>query len=444
MRGRWCWLFMGLLGLLAPTTVWAAETAPAPAAATSGGVAHADSLEQLVDLLAAKGVLTADEAAALKQRAAEKAAQVEKEKAAERAAAAKPVYPTLKIKTRLEARWSQVQQASGQPYWGERDDQIGGDGFAIRRARFHMLGNLNPAIGYTVVFNSDWGMANPSLLVGQMEYNGWKSAKLIAGMDIVPMGWEIQQNDAEYLPVDISIPSLLVPPDKDMGVRVDSKKPVLGLLNYQLGIFNGSGRNVGNPNHHYMTAGRVFVKPTPDLSIGVSASLNPKTDTSSYQSRFLKNNLTGAADPYGLLPAYAAKAVNERMTGADLQWHHDADTVLAEWLRLNVNAGSVHTPVAADGWYINYLHALPYAHDPDKLELILGMQKFDPNTSVSDKYDVKEYTLGFNYHIRGSERYFCPVGVSPCGSVVRLNYIWNHEPVSVKNNKWVLQYQTWF
>jgi len=107
---------------------------------------------------------------------AEKAAAAEKAEAV--AVAAKPAYPTLKIKTRLEARWSQVEQATGQPYFGERDDQVGGDGFALRRARFHMLGALNPDIGYTVVFSSDWGAANPTLLVGQMEWNGWKDAKL--------------------------------------------------------------------------------------------------------------------------------------------------------------------------------------------------------------------------------------------------------------------------
>jgi hypothetical protein len=444
MQARWWLLLLGLVVLTLPSAALGADQPAAPAAVTTGSAAQPDSLDALVDLLATKGVLTAEEAAAVKQRAAEKA---EKEKAAAAAAAAaatKPIYPTLKIRTRLEARWSEVQKSTGQPYWGERDDQTGGDGFAVRRLRLHMNGALNPDIGYFLVWAYDWGAANPTLLVGNMEWNGWKDAKLSVGMPYLPFGWEIQQNDADYLPVDISTVSLLIPPDKDMGIRLDSKRPLLGVLNYQLALANGSGRNVGNPNHSYLTAGRVFVKPNPELSIGASASLNPNTDTSSYQSRFLKNNLTAGADPYGLLPAYAAKVADEKMVGADLQWHRGPDTVLAEWMRLRIEAGSLHAPVTADGWFVNYLHALPYASDPDKLELILGVQKFDPNTAVSDKYDQTGYTLGFNYHIRESERYTCPPGTVTCGSVLRVNYIWNHEPVSVKNNKWVLQYQTWF
>jgi hypothetical protein len=278
-----------------------------------------------------------------------------------------------------------------------------------------------------------------------MDWKGWKDANLSAGILIVPFGWEIQTNDAIYLQADLAAVSLLIPPDKDMGIRLDSKKPFLGNLNYQIMFGNGSGRYVGNPNRSYLLAGRLFSQHSPVLTIGLSGSLNPNTDTSSYQSRFLKGNLTGTADPYGLLPAYTAQQVDEKMWAADFEWNRCHDTLFGEYMRMNVDRGNLGSQVNANGYYLVYARGLEYAGVPDKLELVTSIQGFDPNTSIKDKYDLTSYTLGLNYHVNDSKRYGCIGGAMACQSIIRLNYIWNEEAKdSVRNNKWVLQYQTWF
>jgi hypothetical protein len=230
-----------------------------------------------------------------------------------------------------------------------------------------------------------------------------------------------------------------------MGIRLDSKTPLFGSLKYQLMLGNGSGRNSANPNRSYMLATRLYAQPNRDLTIGLSGSLNPNTDSSSYQTRFLKGNLTGTADPYGLLPAYTAKQASENMWGTDFEWNRGHDTVRGEYMRMNIDRGNMGSDVNAKGYYFVYSRGLEYAGIPDKLELVSGIQGFDPNTSVRDKYDLTSYTLGLNYHLNDSKRYGCAAGAMACQSVVRLNYIWNEEAKDpVRNNKWILQYQTWF
>ena len=394
------------------------------------------SADDLVDLLVDKGVISTDDATALKKKAAE----TENVKAKEA-----KTYPSVTFKTRLEARFSSVQQDNGQPNWGSRDDVKGGDGFVIRRARFHMLGELNQDIGYTVVFSSDFGASNPTLLVGSMEWKGWKDANLSAGILNVPFGWEIQTNDSIYLQADLAAVSMLIPPDKDNGIRLDSKKPLFGNVQYQFMLGNGSGRNAANPNDSYMIATRLYAPVNKNFTLGLSNCINPNTDTSSYQSRFLKNNLTGTADPYGLLPAYAAKQVDESMWGVDFQWNSNHDTMRGEYMRMNIDRGNMGSEINSEGYYLVYSRGLEYAGIPDKLELVTGIQEYDPNTGIRDKYDLTSYLLGLNFHIGDSKRYGCRGGAMPCQSMIRLNYIWNEEARdSVSNNKWVCQYQTWF
>jgi hypothetical protein len=403
--------------------------APAPAADSAAPAAQPDSLSALIDVLVEKGVLAPEEAENLKQRAAEA------EKPAPPPAPEKPKYPTLKTKMRLQARFSQVQEDTGQPYFGDRDDQTGGDGFAVRRARFYLQGDVDPKTGYLAQFQSDQGQESVNLHVAQVEWKGWDFANLVAGQLQTPFGYEIVLSDAYLLPIDRSAVSNFLPADKDIGLRLDGKKPILGGVNYQLFFGNGSGKYLANPNHSYLSIARITAEPLPDLSLGASVSSNPNTNFSPYQSRFLKKN----GDPYGLLPYYTAATATENSWGLDGHWRSGPNMLCAEYMRTHIEPDSA-SPVTADGYYIDYLHMLPYRGQPDKLELVLGYQQFDPNRAVEDKYDLTAYTLGLNYHLHGN-RDEAPF----CGNMIRFAYVWMKEAVDpVDNNKFVAQYQTWF
>jgi len=388
-----------------------------------------DSMAALIDVLTEKGVLTADESEALKKRVEEA------EKPAPPPTLDKPKYPTVKSKVRVEARYSNVQDDENQPYFGNRDDRTGGDGFALRRARLYLFGDLNPETGYKVQYQSDWGQDNINLHIAQMDYRGWDFADVSAGQIQAPFGYEIVMSDAYLLCTDRSAVSDFLPPDKDIGVLLSSKKDQSKPIAWEFFVGNGSGKYAANPNDGYLWVGRLAATPTPNLALGVGYSSNSDTDFSPYQSRFLKKN----ADPYGLLPSYAAAEVDETSWEADLQWTNNSTSIWAEYIRTKIEPGSLAS-VTADGYYV-YLHQfLPYMGKKDKLEGVLGYQKFDANTDVKDQFDLTSYVLGLNYHIKGS-RY----AKERCQQMIRLNYIWNDEAEDeVDNDKFVAQYQTWF
>lgn len=389
-----------------------------------------DSLSVLVDLLAEKGVITGEEQQSLKERLAEA------ETPAPPPAPEKPKYPSVKTKVRLETRFSRIQEDEDQPYFGNRDDRTGGDGFAVRRARLYFMGDLNPATGYKIQYQSDWGQTNPNLHVAQMEWRGWDFADLIVGQLQTTFGFEIAYSDAYLLCTDRAAVSNFLPPDKDIGIMLKSKKPLPGSLAYELFVGNGSGKYLANPtNSGYLWIGRLQANPTPQLAVAAAISSNSNTDFSPYQARFLKKN----SDPYGLLAAYTAAEADEDSWEADLQWTNGRSSVWAEYIRTKIKPGDAPS-VTADGYYIYLHHFLPYAGRTDKLEGVLGYQEFDPNTAVSDGFDLTAYTLGLNYHITGS-RY----SKQSCQQMIRFNYVWNREAANeVDNDKFVVQYQTWF
>ncbi len=417
------------------TTLGLALSASGVRAADRAGAADQDSLAALVDLLAEKGVITAAERESLINRITEAEAKKKAEAEAAREAAKKPKYPTMKTKVRLETRFSTVQEDADQPFFGNRDDRTGGDGFAVRRARLYFTGKIRPNLGYKIQYKSDWGAKNADLHVAQLEYRGWKFADLIVGQQQTTFGYEIATSDAYLLCIDRAAVSDFLPPDKDIGVMLKGKRPLPGGLRYDLYLGNGSGKYAGNPNDGYLWVARLKAQPTDQLHLAAAAFSNADTDFSPYQSRFLKKN----GDPYGLLPAYKAASVDEHAWEADAQWSNGRSTLWAEYIRSRIepDAGA---GVTADGYYVYLCHSLPYAGRTDKLETVLGYQKFDPNTAVTDKYDLTAYVLGLNYHLTHS-RY----GKNRCQEMLRFNYVWNREAVgAVKNNKFIVQYQTWF
>jgi hypothetical protein len=411
-------LFVAFSLLLSPCLARAAEEKLAPQ-----GETKQDSLSALVDLLAEKGLISPEEQADLKKRAEQAAKPAPPE-------APKPSYPTVQTKVRLQARWSTVEEDTGQPNFGERDDQTGGDGFAIRRARLVLQGQLNPKVGYALQFQSDAGTEDANFHVGEIQWKGWDFANLAAGQLQTPSGYEIVICDANLCLADRAVFSIMVPPDKDIGIRLDGKRPILDKLNYQLFVGNGSGKfKSKGTGDGYLWMGRVTTKPTPDLTLAATYSNNKNTDYSSYQARFLKKN----SDPYGLLADYTAADVDETHWGADFQYERHPLTIWGEYATNRIEPGSKPS-IRTDGYYLDAGYFVPYHGRRDKVQLVAGYQKFDANTSITDKYDMTAWTLGLNYHIAPKFQH-----------IVRAYYMWVNEKANpVDNNKLVVQYQLWF
>jgi phosphate-selective porin len=409
-----------------------AETpASPPAPVAKSPQLSAAALDRLLDLMVEKGLLTAEERAEMERQAAAEAeaAKPAPPPAVVAPAPEKPKYPTLKTRVRIQPRFSMLQEDTNQPFFGERDDQVGNDGFIVRRARLDFLGQLNPDVGYCLQYQSDVGTEDANLHVAQVEWKGWQPFNLVAGQLQTPFGYEIVISDGYMLTIDRSAVSDFLPPDKDIGIRLDSKKPILGKVNYQLFVGNGGTKYKANPpNDGYLWMARATTKPSPHLTLGADYSRNTDTDASPFPARFLKKN----GDPYGLLPAYTAATVDETEWSADFQYCRNPVTLWGEYIRARFSPGT-GSAVTADGWYLDAGYFLPYQGRRDKLQLVAGYQQFDPNTSVQDRFDMHATTLGLNYYITGYEH------------MVRLNYVWMDEKVDpVDNNKLILQYQLWF
>lgn len=431
MRELMAAILLLALGFLAAGSILADTPASTPAPAAKSTTLSPAALSRLLDLMVEKGLITAEERTEMERQAAAEAeaAKVAAPPVVAAPAPEKPKYPTLKTRVRLQPRFSIVQEDAKQPFFGERDDQTGNDGFSVRRARLDFMGQLNPDVGYCLQYQSDVGTEDANLHVAQVEWKGWQPFNLVAGQLQTPFGYEIVISDGYLLLIDRSAVSDFLPPDKDIGIRLDGKKPVFGKINYQLFLGNGSMKYKGNPsNDGYLWIARATTKPTPFLTIGADYSSNKNTDASPYQSRFLKKN----GDPYGLLGAYTAAKVDETEWSADFQYCRNPVTLWGEYIRARFHPGS-SPAFTADGWYLDAGYFLPYQGRRDKLQLVAGYQQFDPNTSVTDGFDMRATTLGLNYYLTGYEH------------MVRLNYVWMDEKVSpVDNNKLILQYQLWF
>lgn len=404
-----------LIILITPT--FSTEVIPAPTSASA--------LTELLDKLAEKGVLTADECSALKKRVVE----LEKTKPpVSTPETSKTSFPSMKIKLRLQPRFSVVQRDENQPFLGERDDQVGNDGFSVRRVRLDFQGLLNPRVGYQLQYQSDVGTEDANLHIAQVEWKGWKPFNVVAGQLQTPFGYEIVVCDGSLLTIDRSAVSVFLPSDKDIGIRLDSKQSLFKTLNYQVFVGNGSTKYKGNPNSGLLWVGRLTAKPTSVLSVGANYSINAHTDTTPYQARFLKKN----NDPYKLSSCYSAGKVDETAWSADFQYNSKPLTVWGEYIQDRIRPQG-RSAVTADGYYINAGYFIPYHGRKDTVQFVAGYQQFDANTSVRDRFDMTGTTAGINYFIDGFSH------------MIRLNYIWYDEAVNdVKNNKLILQYQLWF
>jgi len=360
--------------------------------------------------------------------AASQAQAVAASPAAAAPAAAKKEGPEVKIKVRLQPRFSVVQSDAAQPYFGERDDQAEGDGFALRRMRLYVIGQVDPKTRYVVHLKSDSGEEALNMRVGEVQLDLGKGRKLRAGQFVVPFGYEIVACDGELCVVDRHTMSLFLPPDADIGVTYSQTLPGKSKPTYHIGVFNGNGRFTANVGGKYLLLARAEVKPAPGLSVGVSWCDNQNTSWSPYFGRFIKKN----GDPYGLTGAYTAHQVDERSVEVDAQYQQGPLTVWAEWVGTRISPAGAPS-IRAEGFYVDAAHFLRYRGRRDRLEAVVGYQAMNPNTSVRDIYDMRTYTLGLNWHFRPKYE-----------QMLRLNYMWVDEARNdVKNNKLIVQYQVW-
>lgn len=284
-------------------------------------------------------------------------------------------------------------------------------GFDIRRARLDIKGSLTPYFAYRL--QTEFA-GSPKLLDAYAEIKVADYFNITAGQFKVPFSLENLTSSNKLEMIDPSqVVEALVARGKDIlgntngrdiGIQAGGtflKVNGLPLIEYRLGIFNGSGINVADTaNSNKDLAARLIFNPVKGLSFG-----------GSYYDGWDKVSK----------PDVAGKSqVRDRM-GFEISWVLPRFSARGEY----INGKDGKTKRA--GWYLQ----TGYFVIPQKMQFLARYDTYDPDTSKPDNMTTN-YTIGGNFNFNTWSR------------LQAFYTIRQEEGTSVGNNYFSLQYQIGF
>lgn len=160
--------------------------------------------------------------------------------------------------------------------------------FQVRRARLDVRGSLEKIFGFRVMgeFEGDNGTNVANLKEGWLEYNQFPSFRIKIGQFKEPYGLENLYGDLWLDFLERPSGENFIRPEQDLGLMFFGKL-FNKRLEYGLGVFNGSGTNVGETNDDKDVAGRLTYTPFAgsdqrwinQLTLGGSATFGKQTAT---------------------------------------------------------------------------------------------------------------------------------------------------------------------
>jgi len=168
--------------------------------------------------------------------------------------------PLFAVGTRdsgFQLRLRGLIQADGRDYWGQTPNPD--STFLIRRARPYIEGTVANLVDFRLM--ADFGQGTVQLLEAFIDLHPWRWLRLTGGKLKTPFGLERLQTDQYLSFVERGLPSNLAP-DRDVGA--DLHGDVFGILDYDLGVFNGAvdGANSDfDANYGKDVVARVFSHP---------------------------------------------------------------------------------------------------------------------------------------------------------------------------------------
>lgn len=259
------------------------------------------------------------------------------------------------------------------------DEKKKNDGFDVRRARMDLKGNFTSFFSYRL--QADFA-GSPKLMDAYAEIKVSDYFQITVGQFRIPFSMEnlASMNKFELIDFSQAVEALTArgkdvignQNGRDIGVQIGGallKNGNSTLVEYRLGIFNGSGINLADTaNEAKDIAGRLIVNPVKGLSVGASyyngwdKAIKP---TAEFKGKSQTRNR------FGLEISYTAT----RLTLKGEYIHgKDGKTDRAGWY-------------AWAGYYII----------PQKLQIVAKYDTFDPNTS-STKNITTNYVGGLNYN----------------------------------------------
>lgn len=261
-----------------------------------------DSVENLLELLIKKGVITKEEGAALRkevQEGKEQKGKGTKEQVvqAKDDSKARAWMDNIEIgykdgafiKTKDE-RFSLKLNTAVQPFFEYEDLEDKSDvrTFRLRRARLYVSGNaFYPWLKYSTQITLEGGSV--ALRDYTLSSDYFKELQPTIGQFKVPFDREFLTSGFSLQLIERSIASEEFSLQRDIGIQL-SGKVFKDLLGYRAGIFNSSGANQNNQDKDFMYVGRLTFMPlgpvpysqaalkpmaTPRLAIGVGTAYLP-------------------------------------------------------------------------------------------------------------------------------------------------------------------------
>ncbi len=337
------------IGLCIALLCWAA------AVPLLAGVSETDAL---IQLLATKGLITPEEAAALR---AELAAQKQEEKDRQKefqVTAGKP----LQLSGYTEVRYRQADPLK--------------DTFDVRRARLSLRGDLGSGFDYRL--QAEFAGSSAKVLDAVL---GWRRAdglKVTAGQFKIPFSQENLQSsntmeliNRSMVVAAMSARGLDVTGDqngRDIGIQASGTFPLFSspsALEYAAGLFNGSGTNRTDLNDQKDLVGRVVFRPLEGLSVGMSG----------YEGRYTPSSAPDRRDV-------------RRRVGAEFAYQKGPFLARGEYIK------GQDAEVRKDGWYL----LAGWMAVPKRFQVLYRYDVYDPDTDL-DGNSTRIDTFGFAWYL---------------------------------------------
>jgi len=352
----------------------------------------AQSTNDILNLLIANKTITQEQADSIRAESAIKQQEVETNK--------KSFFVTASKQIQLNG-YAQMRYQNL-----DEKDKI--DGFDLRRARLDLKGSITPY--WNIRLQVDLAGSSPKLLDAYGECKLASYFNITLGQFLLPIFLENTYPTGKLEVIDLSQVSEALAArstdvignqnGRDIGVQFNGsfiKVNDRPLFDYYVGVFNGSGINVADKNEAKSVAGRFLVHPIKGLDAGCS--------------------IYNGWDKFGATPK------NQKRNRFGCELKYDLKQFSLKWEYIKGQDGDVKR----SGWYVQ----TGYFFIPQKLQLILKYDTFDPQIDKSNDY-CENYSIIANYAFNRWTR-------------IQVGYTFREEQgPNINNNIGVIQYQIGF
>ncbi len=298
---------------------------------------------------------------------------------------ASPANSSVQLNGYIQARYTH--------YW-----DTGTDGFRIRRARLGFKGEILKNVNFKLQVD---GARSPILLDAAVEISSVPYAAVSFGQFKVPFSQEnLTSSSALDLVNRTQTVRMLCPGQdigsagRDIGATVSGK---FSIVEYTLGVFNGSGINRTDTNDQKDMVGRLVFRPFNFFTLGVSHYIGDQR------------------------PIFGAAHVNRDRTGVDVFLSKGPAFLKGEYIFVRDDQ------YERSGWYVRGA----YSFIPEKLQALINYDSYDRDLDLASNR-INVITLGLNWYFSGRTK-------------LQINYEHIKDEFSgITENVFLVQFQAYF